>query len=93
VDSPQARLQSGVPRPPVAPYEGRVETVLVASDRPSGASTRWVRKSAPMPVRSKATRTGRRCTLRLGGRAYAVPHTRLPLNDKLGTQAADLFRY
>jgi hypothetical protein len=32
-------------------------------------------------------------TLRLGGRAYAVPHTRLPLNDKLGTQAAALFRY
>jgi hypothetical protein len=104
VDRAQARLRGGEPtasrRPEeilAAAYEGRVEIVLVASDK-----ALWGQYTQGQKVRADGGQTkddedllnrAAVVTMRLGGRAYAVPHTRLPLNDTLGTEAAALFRY
>jgi hypothetical protein len=80
-----------------AAYEGRVDTVLVASD-----AALWGQYNLGQKVRADGGQTqsdedllnrAAVVTLRLGGRAYAIPQIRLPLNTTLGTQMAALFRF
>ena len=104
VDRARARLQGGEPtashRPEeilAAAYEGRVDTVLVASDKAlwgqfiPGQKVRADRgqSKGDEDLLNRAAVT----TMRMGGRAYAIPHIRLPLNEALGTEIAALLRY